>query len=185
MNPTMRPTARALILAAVAALSLAAPVCGATDSRLIDQFGHPLAAHELAGRWLLVYFGYTSCPEVCPAALTKMSAVLDRLGPAADSILPLFVSLDPRDSPTQLRDFASRFYPRLRALSGSSAAVADAAQTFGVPWQRRASARYIDHGMLMYLANPDGHIVATFHPQQPVSELVGQIQSRLTEKMRR
>jgi cytochrome oxidase Cu insertion factor (SCO1/SenC/PrrC family) len=181
----MRPMARARMLAAVVALNLAASVCGATDSRMIDQFGHPLDAHELAGRWLLVYFGYTNCLEVCPAALTKMSVVLNSLGPAADSILPLFVSLDPRDSPAQLRDFASRFHPRLRALSGSPAAVADAAQTFGVPWQRRASTDYIDHGMLMYLANPDGRIVETFHPQQSVSELAGQIQSRLTEKMRR
>jgi protein SCO1 len=181
----MRPMACARMLAAVVALSLAASVCDASDSRMIDQFGHLLDARELAGRWLLVYFGYTNCPEVCPAALTKMSVVLDSLGSAADPILPLFVSLDPRDSPAQLRDFASRFHPRLRALSGSPAAVADAAQTFGVPWQRRGSTDYIDHGMLMYLANPDGRIVATFHPQQSVSELAGQIQSRLTEKMRR
>ncbi len=181
----MRPMACARMLAAVVVLNLAASVCGASDSRMIDQFGHPLDAHELAGRWLLVYFGYTNCPEVCPAALRKMSVVLDRLGAAADPILPLFVSLDPRDSPAQLRDFASRFHPRLRALSGSPEAVADAAQTFGVPWQRRDSTDYIDHGMLMYLANPDGRIVETFHPQQSVSELAGQIQSRLTEKMRR
>jgi cytochrome oxidase Cu insertion factor (SCO1/SenC/PrrC family) len=181
----MRPMAWVRMLAAAVALNLAAFICGATDSRLIDQFGHPLDAHELAGRWLLVYFGYTNCPEVCPAALTKMSAVLNSLGPAADSILPLFVSLNPHDSPAQLRDFASRFYPRLRALSGSPTAVADAAQTFGVPWQRGASTDYIDHGMLMYLANPDGRIVETFHPQQSVCELAGQIQSRLTEKTRR
>jgi protein SCO1 len=174
------------MLAVVIGFSLAHSLLGAAETRLIDQFGHPLDARELAGRWVLVYFGYASCPEVCPAALTKMAAVLNRLGPEVNSIVPLFVSLDPHDSPAQLRDFASRFYPRLRALSGSPAAVADAAQTFGVPWQRRSPPTdFIDHGMLMYLANPDGRIVQAFHPQQSVSELVSQIQSRLTDKMRR
>ena len=177
----MMPAARAWMLAALMTASLVQPVLGSAESRLVDQYGHPLDAGELAGHWLLVYFGYTSCPDVCPAALTKMTAVLERLGPAADPILPLFVSLDPdRDSPAKLRDFAARFYPRLRALTGSPAAVAEAAQTFGVPWKRRSpSADFLDHGMLMYLATPDGRVVQALHPQQSVSELAAQIQTRL------
>ncbi len=181
----MMPTARALALAAVVGWSFAGPMLGAEQTQLIDQYGHPLAASDLAGHWLLVYFGYTSCKDVCPAALTKMTAVLDRLGPAADSILPLFVSLDPdHDSAGRLRDFAAQFHPRLLALTGSEAAVADAAETFGVPWKRRApSSNLIDHGMLMYLAAPDGRVVQVLHPQQSVSDLTGQIQARLADKL--
>ena len=177
----MRSTARALMLAAVVGLSLAQPTPGAEETHLVDQYGHPLAASDLAGHWLLVYFGYTSCPDVCPAALTKMTAVLDRLGPKADSILPLFVSLDPdHDSAGKLRDFAAHFYPRLLALTGGPAAIADAAQTFGVPWKRRSpSSDLIDHGMLIYLAAPDGRVVQALHPQQSVAELVGRIQAQL------
>lgn len=180
----MRSTARALVLAAVVGLSLAQPTPGAEETHLVDQYGHPLAARDLAGHWLLVYFGYTSCPDVCPAALTKMTAVLDRLGPRADSILPLFVSLDPdRDSAGKLRDFAAHFYPRLLALTGSPAAIADAAQTFGVPWKRRSpSSDLIDHGMLIYLAAPDGRVVQALHPQQSVAELVGRIQAQLARR---
>jgi cytochrome oxidase Cu insertion factor (SCO1/SenC/PrrC family) len=181
----MMPIARVLMLASVVSLSFAQPTLGAAETRLIDQYGQPLDARALAGHWLLVYFGYSSCPDVCPAALTKMTAVLDRLGPAADSILPLFVSLDPdHDSPSKLRDFAAHSYPRLRALTGSPAAIADAAESFGVPWKRHSpSSDLIDHGMWMYLANPNGQVVQALHPQQSVSELVGQIQSRLAAKL--
>jgi cytochrome oxidase Cu insertion factor (SCO1/SenC/PrrC family) len=180
----MRSTARALVLAAVVGLSLVQPLRGAAETHLIDQYGRPLDARDLAGHWLLVYFGYASCLDVCPAVLTKMTAVLDRLGPKADAILPLFVSLDPdHDSIGRLRDFAAHFYPTLLALTGSPAAVADAAQTFGVPWKRRSpSSNLIDHGMLIYLATPDGRVVQALHPQQSVSELVGQIQAHLARR---
>jgi cytochrome oxidase Cu insertion factor (SCO1/SenC/PrrC family) len=179
----MMRIACAMMIATAVSLSLAQPTPGAEETRLIDQYGQPLDARALAGHWLLVYFGYANCPDVCPTALTKMTAVLYGLGPAADSILPLFVTLDPdHDSTSKLREFAAHFYPRLRALTGSPAAIADAAQSFGVPWNRRSqSSNYIDHGMWMYLANPNGQVVQVLHPHQPVSELVGQIQSRLAE----
>jgi protein SCO1/2 len=170
-----------LAAAVMLAFSLAQSVSGAAETRLIDQFGRPLDARELSGRWLLVYFGYASCTEICPAALSTLTRVLDRLGPAANSIDPLFVTLDPaHDSPAVMRAFAAHFHPRIRALTGTAQAVAEAAQTFGVPWQSSSASRVADHGVLFYLVAPDGHMVQVLHPQQPVGDLVAAIEKRVS-----
>ena len=165
--------------------NLAPRFAGATnavDSRLVDQDGHAVAARELNGRWLLVYFGYASCKEICPAALTTLTAVLERMGPAGNAIDPIFVSLDAEhDSPAVLKRFAASFHPRLRALSGSADAVADAARTFEVPWQR-TSASVLDHGTLFYLVAPDGRVVQVLHPEQPVADLAAAISKRMAAR---
>ncbi len=176
----MTALGRALAIAMVLALGVARSACGAPETRLIDQFGHPLDARELSGHWLLVYFGFASCREICPAALTTMTAVLTRLGPLADSIDPLFVTLDPvHDSPAVMRDFIGHFHPRIRALTGSEQAVTEAARTFEVPWQSSPASPVSDHGTLFYLVAPDGRVVQALHPQQPVDDLAAAIVRRL------
>jgi len=179
--------ARVLLLAVALCIGLAQPSLATDETRLIDQFGRPLDTRDLSGHWLLVYFGYSQCPSVCPAALMKLSATLTRLGPSAESILPLFVSLDPaHDSPATLRAFAGHFSPRLRALTGSPAAVSEAARTFGVAWQRRpGSPPVIDHGLFIYLVAPDGRVVQELHPEQSILEMADQIQARLGVQVRR
>jgi protein SCO1/2 len=152
----------------------------APDSRLIDQFGQRVGAQELSGHWLLVYFGYTACPDICPTALTTMTAVVNHLDTDGVHVTPLFVSVDPeRDSPARLREFAAHFHPRLRALTGDRAALTDAAQSFGVPW--KASDGGIDHGVMIYLAAPDGRVVQTFHSSQRVAEILAGIRAALTK----
>jgi protein SCO1/2 len=146
-------------------------VSAAPDSRLIDQYGHRVGSQELSGHWLLVYFGYTACPDICPTALTTMTAVVNRLDSDGVPVTPLFVSVDPeRDSPARLREFAAHFHPRLRALTGDRAALADAARSFGVPW--KDSGGGIDHGVMIYLAAPDGRVLRTFHSSQSVAEIL-------------
>jgi protein SCO1 len=183
----MKPLGRAPVLAPALALALTLSLAAArsanaaADSRLIDQLGRPLDARELDGHWLLVYFGYASCSEICPAALTTMTAVLTRLGPRADSIEPLFVTLDPaHDSPAVMKAFIAHFDPRIRALTGSPQAVAEAARTFGVPWKSSPNSPVSDHGTLFYLVAPDGHVVRMLHPQQPIDELAAAIAKQLS-----
>lgn len=152
----------------------------APDSRLIDQYGHRVGPQELSGHWLLVYFGYTACPDICPTALTTMTAVVNRLDVEKVVITPMFVSVDPaRDTPARLREFAAHFHPRLRALTGDQAALADAAHSFGVPWKTSKSG--IDHGVMIYLAAPDGRVVRTFHSSQSVAEMLAGIRSAVTK----
>ena len=174
----MIPRVRHLAVAFILVASLAANAT--SDSRLIDQFGHRVSAQELSGHWLLVYFGYTACPDICPTALTTMPAVVNRLDADGVIVTPLFVSVDPdRDSPVRLREFAAHFHPRLRALTGDRAAIADAAQTFGVPW--KAGSGGIDHGVMIYLAAPDGRMVKTFHSSQSVAEILAGVRSAMTK----
>lgn len=180
MSASVRQLTVAMILWFPLAFATAAMTEGRpkADSRLIDQQGNRVGARELSGHWLLVYFGYASCPDICPAALSKMTAVLNQLDVRDNLVTPLFVSVDPaHDTPARLREFASNFHPRLRALTGSKAALADAAQTFGVPWS--ASGDGIDHGVLMYLAAPDGRVVRTFHPEQGVTEILESVRTAL------
>jgi protein SCO1/2 len=170
--------ALALVILVGAAVAESA---AAEETRLIDQFGRPVDAREFGGHWLLVYFGYTSCREICPAALTTMTAVLARLGPLAAAIDPLFVSLDPaHDSPAVMRAYIAHFDPRIRALTGSPQAVAEAARTFEVPWQRSSTSPVSDHGTLFYLVAPDGSVVQALHPQQPIDELAAALVKHLS-----
>ncbi len=176
-------THRARCLTAAFILCCSAAARTAPDSRLIDQYGHRVGAQELSGHWLLVYFGYAACPDICPTTLTKMTVVMNRLGSAGAAITPLFVSVDPeRDTPARLRKFAAHFHPRLRALTGDRAALADAAQTFGVPWKSAGGG--IDHGVMLYLAAPDGRVVRTFHPGQPVEDILAGIHAELIKPTR-
>jgi len=163
----------------IAALVLSAVAWGSTDERLIDQFGHPVPPSELSGRWLLVYFGYSQCPDFCPMALTRMTEVLTQLGGDGKALLPIFVTLDPaHDTPLVLRRYAAHFSPRLRALTGTPAAVADAARTFGVPW-KHSTGGGLDHGVFMYLVAPDGTLAEQFHPQSSAAAIAQRVREDL------
>lgn len=152
----------------------------AAGAPLIDQYARPVEGSALSGHWLLVYFGYASCPDICPVALRTMSRALERAGADAARVEPIFVSLDPeRDTPERLRVYAAHFSPRIRALTGSPAAIAEAAGTFGVPWKPQASGQ-IDHGVFFYLVGPDGVIVETFHASANPVDVASRLRSRLS-----
>jgi protein SCO1/2 len=151
-----------------------------SHSHLLDQFARSVDARRLANRWLLVYFGYARCADICPAALTRMTRTLDRLGRAGAAVQPVFVTLDPEhDSPAVLRAFAAHFTPRLIALTGSKEAIDAATHRFSVQWHPNAGEMGIDHGALVYLAAPDGRIVQIFYPQEPVAEMAAAIRARV------
>ena len=156
-------------------------VRAATHADLLrDQYDRPVPAARLAGQWLLVYFGYAQCPDICPAALARLNVVLARMGPAASRVLPVFISLDPEhDTPARLKEFADRFNSRLLALTGTPSAVADAAARFGVVWRKSSGGRGVDHEALWYLVSPDSRIVRTVYPTQPIDEIVDGIRASL------
>lgn len=157
---------------------LAATMAGAfaTGARatelLVDQNNQPVPASRLSGHWLLVYFGYTQCHDVCPAALIRMKSVLTRLESSGSAVIPAFITLDPaNDTPARLREFASRYNPRLLAMTGSAAAIADAASRFGVVWHPTGSNSDVDHTALWYLVSPDSRVVRLIYPTQSPDEI--------------
>ncbi len=144
---------------------------------LIDHTGKAVTDKDFRGRYMLVLFGFTFCPDVCPSGLQVMSAALDKLGPKAAKITPIFVSLDPeRDTPQQLAQYVPSFHSRLVGLTGTPEEVDKAAKAYRVFYKKvrdeKSTAAYtIDHTALIYLMGPDGAYVAHFSHATPVDTL--------------
>ena len=128
---------------------------------LIDQHGARVTEQDFAGRFMLVYFGYTFCPDICPTSLTVMAAALDQLPEAqAEQVVPILITVDPaRDTVEQLADYAPLFHPRLVALTGSEEEVREAARAYRVYYhvpEEDGDAYLVDHSTFVYLMGPDG-----------------------------
>lgn len=156
----------------------APPLAGATIGgpfRLIDQDGKPVSDRDFAGRYRIMYFGYTFCPDVCPTDMQNLGAAmrqLDKADPKLSArITPIFVSVDPaRDTPAVLKPFVSAFYPRLVGLTGSASAIAETAKEYRVIYQRQPATPgggyIVQHSDQAILFGPDGKPLAIV----PVSE---------------
>lgn len=177
-TPFARPRASLVLLAA---LLLAAcgpgpveepPLKGATIGgpfALTDQRGKAVTDRDFAGQYRLMYFGYSFCPDVCPVDLQKLMQGLRQFEQAdaerGAKVAPIFISIDPaRDTPQALAPFVARYHPRLLGLTGSDAAVAQAAKAFLVTYKKQegsAPDRYLmAHTQLAYLMGPQGEPIA-------------------------
>lgn len=167
-----------LLLLASLAVSVSA-VAGEKLSRLPNLFGGPFHLTDeqgrqvgpgaYAGKFMLVYFGYSYCPDICPTDLTIMATALDALGERADQVQPLLISVDPsRDTPEALREFTDAFHPDLVGLTGTEAEVVTAAKAYRVHRRRfqmegmSGDDYLVDHSTLTYLMGPDGRFLSMF-----------------------
>lgn len=109
------------------------------EFNLTDDSGTPVTAASLHGKTLLLYFGYTHCPDVCPTTLADLAQVLKRLGPAADSVRVLFVSVDPqRDTPQLLGRYTLSFAPQILGLTGTDAQLTALTKRYRAAYRRDA-----------------------------------------------
>jgi len=135
---------------------------------LVDQHGKSRADGDFRDEHLLIYFGYTYCPDVCPTALSDMALVMDALGDEADKLRPMFITIDPsRDTPERLKPYVANFHPKLVGLTGSEAAVAAAAKAYRVYFAKSKTEAgdrdyLMDHTSIIYLMGPDGRYVTHF-----------------------
>lgn len=115
------------------------------------------------GKTMLIYFGYTYCPDACPTALNNISQALAKLGPAAAQIVPLFISIDPgRDTPKVMANYVKAFDPRIQGLVGDPATTATVAKEFGVYYKRHdepGGGYLMDHSSLIYVIDPEGRFI--------------------------
>lgn len=152
---------------------------------LVDQNGGQRRDADFRGRLMLIYFGYTYCPDVCPTELIKMGSALDELGKAADRITPVFITVDPaRDTVERLKDYASNFHPRLVALTGDAEAVDRAAKVYRVYYARSKESGdeqdyLMDHTSIVYLMAADGGYLAHFTRGTTASQMAARIRSHL------
>ncbi|WP_448582830.1 SCO family protein [Thermaurantiacus sp.] len=139
------------------------------EFQLVDEMGKPTRWSDFAGKWRLIYFGYTFCPDVCPVDTANMAAGLaafEKAEPARGAqVQPIFVTVDPaRDTPAVLAEFTDNFHPRLIGLTGSEATIADTLKAFRVYARRINGASkesyLIDHMAVVYLFDPDGRPIA-------------------------
>lgn len=150
---------------------------------LTDHTGRRVSDTDFRGRYLLVFFGYTFCPDVCPLGLANMAAILDLLGPDAERIQPLFITLDPeRDGVKELGAFVSAFHPRLVGLTGTAEEIADVASAYPVLYYRVAhpsGAYFINHSAQIYLMGPDGAFIGSLDHDAPPEGAAAAIRSEL------
>jgi protein SCO1/2 len=137
---------------------------------LVDHTGRSVTQADFADRSLLVYFGFTFCPDVCPTELGTIAAAVDLLGPQGSLVTPVFISIDPeRDTPEALADYVSRFHPRMVGLTGSPQQVAAAARAYRVFYAKvnrpEMSEYLMDHSSFIYLVGVDGRVRALFRPE--------------------
>jgi protein SCO1/2 len=137
---------------------------------LVDQDGIRVTDKTFAGKPSVIFFGYTSCPDVCPTTLFNLSAWLKAIGPDADKLNILFISIDPeRDTSAHLKEYLSSFDPRIRGLTGTDKQITAAAKEFHVIYFKGVQleeGRYtMDHTMVIYLMDRTGKLVDSISSQ--------------------
>lgn len=179
---------------AVAAATLTLSACGPSPQkaqttqptvriggpfRLVDTTGRPVTETALLGKPTAIFFGFTYCPEVCPTTMAELTNWLKALGPDADRLNVVFVSLDPeRDTPAQLKTYLANFDPRIQGFTGAPEAVAAAAKAYRVYYVKVPTddgGYTIDHSSAIYLFDKDGGFVEPIGYGTPAERAVGQL----------
>jgi cytochrome oxidase Cu insertion factor (SCO1/SenC/PrrC family) len=143
---------------------------------LVDHTGRPRTEADFRGKWLVIYFGYTHCPDICPTDLQAIAQAVERLGARGEAVQPLFITLDPeRDTAGHLAEYVPLFHPRMIGLTGAPQAIRRAAAAYKVFYARAPAARPSDYGLdhtaFIYLVDPTGRYVGFLPPATPADRL--------------
>jgi protein SCO1/2 len=148
---------------------------------LQDGDGRQVTSRDFRGKYMLIYFGYTFCPDVCPTTLTEAADALDRLGPKADRLQAIFITIDPkRDTPAVVKQYAAAFSPRLIGLTGSPEQIAQVAKEYRVYYAEHRTGPgpgdyAMDHSSILYLMGPDGTFIAPIRADENGAEMAADI----------
>jgi protein SCO1/2 len=126
---------------------------------LLDGDGHTVTDQTYRGKWLVIYFGFTFCPDACPTALNRIAEALDALGPDAGRVQALFITIDPeRDTPTVMKQYVAAFDDRVVGLTGTPQQIAAAAKVYRAYYERVGDGPdyTMDHSTAIYVVDPDG-----------------------------
>jgi protein SCO1 len=153
---------------------------------LTDHTGRRVTEKDFLGRYMLVFFGFTNCPDICPSGLQVITAALDKLGTKADAVTPVFITIDGvRDTPEKLNAYLKSFHPRLVGLTGSDAEIAAAVKAYRVYVQKvtdeKTPTSYtFDHAAIFYLMGKDGAFIAPIPHTTDVDEVVRALSAALS-----
>ena len=147
---------------------------------LLDGDGRTVTDRDFRGRLMLVYFGYTHCPDACPTALQDMATALDDLGAKRGEVAPVFITVDPaRDTPAVMKDYVGNFGAGITGLSGSPEAVAAAARAYRVYYAKRpkADGYDMDHSSVIYLMDRQGRFLSNFTHETPPEQIAAKLRT--------
>jgi cytochrome oxidase Cu insertion factor (SCO1/SenC/PrrC family) len=152
---------------------------------LVDTNGKPATDQTYRGKWMLIYFGYAYCPDICPTILQTISSALDQLGNKAVQVAPLFITVDPaRDTPAAIGQYVALFDPRLIGLTGTSAQINAAQAAYHVYSHKVVSkgdgGYMIDHSSYVYLMGPDGKLKTVFQADTSEADMVDALNSAIS-----
>jgi protein SCO1/2 len=151
--------------------------------RLVDQNGKMVTDADLKGKWSLVYFGYTHCPDACPTALNDIAVALDELGPKRGAVRPVFITVDPeRDTPDVLKAYVTAFDTPILALTGTPEEIAQAAKSYRVYYAKHPEAGgdySMDHTSVIYVMDPQGRFTASFTHESSPEEIAERLKKLL------
>jgi protein SCO1/2 len=150
---------------------------------LTDQDGRPRTSGDFRGQYQLIYFGYTFCPDVCPTTLAIMAAALDKLGPAKDRVVPIFITIDPaRDTPQVMKKYLAAFGPRFVGLTGTADQIAQVEKEYRVFAKKEplTDGNYsMNHSSVIYLMGPDGKLVSFYDEAASPEDLAKSLREKL------
>lgn len=153
---------------------------------LTDHNGREVTEKTFLGKYMLVFFGFTFCPDICPTELQVISAALDQMGPAGEAIQPVFITVDPaRDTPDVLKAYLSNFGPRLIGLTGTPEQIAAAAKAYRVYYAKAANSSadenyMMDHSTIIYLMGPDGRFLRHMPYTSDAAKLAAELKESVT-----
>jgi len=175
------------LAAQTASLPMAEESVGINPRYLLqDPNGRSVTSEDFRGRFQLIAFGYTYCPDICPTTLVEMAAILKQLGDQAGRLQTIFITVDPeRDSAQVLKTYTGFFDPRIIGLTGSPALIRRAADNFKIRYAKvhepggDPTHYAVDHSAGMFLLGPDGSFITKFAFATPVAELSARISGYL------
>jgi protein SCO1/2 len=152
------------------------------DFTLIDSQNKSVSSADFHGKFLLIYFGFTFCPDICPTELNKIATIMEMLGSDADKLQPIFITIDPeRDKAEKLKKYTEQFDHRIIGLTGSVEQIREVAKEFKVYFDKDGGGEnyMINHSSLIYLMDKDGKFNSYFTQNMKLEDIVKEIKSNL------
>jgi protein SCO1 len=177
-------------VAGAAVIEAAPPPAQATASisghfALNGTDGRRVTDASFRGKWLVVYFGYTSCPDICPTVILRIGQAMTAIGSAADQVQPIFITVDPaRDTPEHLAKYMASFDPRVIGLRGDAAQTREAARQFHVYYRTRSldGGDYsVDHSSFLYIVDPQGSFSKLLADSLSSDQLAAELRSLIKQ----
>ncbi len=186
------PTLFSIIFAAVLSICLLAradtvPVTVGGPFTLMAPDGTTVTDETYRGKWLLVFFGYTSCPDICPTTLYEIAAAIEELGPDAAKLQPIFITVDPeRDTPDVMGEYTGAFHPRIVGLTGSQQQIDAVAREYGAYGARHktgtgAEDYVVDHSTYIYIMGPQGKFVRGLDSDTPAGRIADMLRKIMAQ----